>query len=323
MTAPAAPAAPATLVVGEALADVVVTADGEAAHPGGSPANAALGLARLGHRVELATRFGRDAYGELLREHLTGSGVVLAPGSVGDGPTSTARAHLDAHGSAAYRFDITWDPAPPRLPAVPGHLHTGSVATALEPGASRVLALVEAARAAGHTVSYDPNLRPALMGPPEAERPRVERLVALCDVVKASEEDLAWLCPGRAPADVAADWARRGPCLVVVTRGADGAEAFWSPDGGHRVPGRRVPVVDTIGAGDAFMAGLLAGLLSAGLLGDRAGRLRLRAATRGGPAFPEVAAALGLAARVAELTCARRGADPPSLAEVTRAAAVG
>ncbi|MEU6344731.1 PfkB family carbohydrate kinase [Streptomyces sp. NPDC046977] len=135
--APAGSTAAATLVVGEALADVVVDADGERAHPGGSPANTALGLARLGHRVELATRFGRDAYGELLRQHLTRSGVVLAPGSVSDGPTSTARAFLDEHGSAAYRFDIAWDPAPLRPPAVPGHVHTGSVATALEPGASR------------------------------------------------------------------------------------------------------------------------------------------------------------------------------------------
>ncbi|MEU6344730.1 PfkB family carbohydrate kinase [Streptomyces sp. NPDC046977] len=172
-------------------------------------------------------------------------------------------------------------------------------------------------------MSYDPNLRPALLGPPEAERPRAERLVALSDVVKASEEDLAWLCPGRAPEDVAADWARRGPCLVVVTRGAGGAEAFCPPDRRHRVPGRRVPVADTIGAGDAFMAGLLSGLLAAGLLGDRAGRLRLCAATRGGPAFRDVAAALALAARVAELTCARRGADPPFLAEVAGTAAVG
>ncbi|MDX2814872.1 carbohydrate kinase [Streptomyces sp. PA03-5A] len=310
--------APATLVAGEALTDVVVGPDGtRQAHPGGSPANTALGLARLGHPVTLATRIGRDAHGDALVERLVEGSVALLPGSVVDAPTSTARAELDGSGSAAYRFDITWDLPPVGSLGVPGHLHTGSIATALEPGAGRLLALVAAVRRRGHTVSYDPNLRPALLGPPETERPRVERLVALADVVKASEEDLGWLHPGRDPGDVAADWARRGPRLVVLTRGAGGAEAHWAPGGRHRVPAHRVEVVDTIGAGDAFMAGLLAGLLSAGLLGGAAARGRLSAAADGGPVPLAVADALELAARVAALTCGRAGADPPFLAEVT------
>lgn len=251
---------PATLVVGEALADVVVGPDGtRRAHPGGSPANTALGLARLGHPVTLATRIGRDAYGELLRTRLTEGRVLLHPGSVVDAPTSTARAELDGTGSAAYRFDIMWDLPPVGPLSVPGHFHTGSIATALEPGARRLLALAAAVRRRGHTVSYDPNLRPALLGPPEAERPRVERLVALADVVKASEEDLGWLYPGRDPDEVAAGWAQGGR-LVVLTRGAEGAVAHWAPGGRHMVPAPPVRVADTIGAGDAFMAGLLAGL---------------------------------------------------------------
>ncbi|MFF7209174.1 carbohydrate kinase [Streptomyces sp. NPDC008238] len=312
--------APGTLVAGEALTDVVVGPDGTArAHPGGSPANTALGLARLGHPVTLATRIGRDPHGDALVERLTQGRVRLLPGSVVHAPTSTARAELDGDGSAAYRFDIVWDLPPVGPSDVPGHLHTGSIATALEPGAGRLLALVAAVRLRGHTVSYDPNLRPALLGPPETERPRVERMVALADVVKASEEDLRWLHPGRDPAEVAAGWARRGPRLVVLTRGAAGAEALWGADGRHRVAGHRVRVVDTIGAGDAFMAGLLAGLLSAGLLGGTTARQRLHAAEDGGPVPEAVAGALELAARVAALTCGRAGADPPFLAEVAPA----
>ena len=314
--------APATvLVVGEALADVVLGPGGrQRAHPGGSPANVALGLARLGRAVHLATRIGRDEYGQLLQNHLEGSGVRLTPGSVDDAPTSTATARLDEDGSASYCFDLVWDPPRLRPPAGMGHLHIGSVAATLAPGAARVGALVGASRTEC-TVSYDPNLRPALLGPPGHERPRVERLVADADVVKASAEDLCWLYPGREPEAVAVDWARSGPALVVLTRGSQGADAYWGADGRQSVAARPVQVADTIGAGDAFMAGLLAGLLTAGLLGGErpsSARARLRTATRSRAPHPEVTAALDLATRAAALTCSRAGADLPTLAE-TRA----
>lgn len=209
----AAVPAPA-LVIGEALIDVLVEPGGRRREvPGGSPANVALGLGRLGHPVRFATRIGRDRYGDLLLRHLRESGVELTPGSVDGGPTSTATALLDSRGAATYDFDITWAPTPEAVGAVltgaPAHVHTGSIATALTPGADTVLAAVETARAAA-TVSYDPNLRPALLGPPERERDRVERLVAASDVVKASDEDLAWLYPGRDAAEVASRWAEGG-----------------------------------------------------------------------------------------------------------------
>lgn len=304
-------------VVGEALVDVVAPPNGpERVHPGGSPANTALGLARLGRSVELTTRIGTDAHGALLRDWLSGAGVRLTPGSVVDAPTSTATALLDRDGSAVYRFDLDWRLPEVEPPAAAGHLHTGSVAAFLEPGATRVHALVDAARP-GRTVSYDPNLRPALLGTPEQTRPGVERLVAAADLVKASEEDLAWLHPGRPPAEVAAEWARSGPALVVLTRGAHGADAHWGRDGFHRVPAPRVRVADTIGAGDAFMAGLLSGLVAAGLLGGPDARERLRTAARGQRPHPGVAAALELAVRVAALTCERPGADPPTQADLS------
>ncbi|MFF1873678.1 carbohydrate kinase [Kitasatospora herbaricolor] len=308
---------PHVLVVGEALIDVVEEPTGlQRLHPGGSPANVALGLARLGHFVELATHIGSDPYGQLIEENLRRSGVRLAPGSVADGPTSTATATLDGQGGASYRFAINWDPPAVHGPGGPGHLHTGSIATALEPGCARVEDMVAAARAS-RTVSYDPNLRPALLGPPSYERPGVERLVASADVVKASEEDLAWLHPGEDAADVAARWARSGPAMVVLTRGGQGSTIYWGSAGRRDLPARRVEVADTIGAGDSFMAGLLAGLLTAGLLGSNPSTLR--AAMSGTELDPAVAAALDLAALTAAITCSRPGADPPLLAEVLAA----
>ncbi|MFE6844786.1 carbohydrate kinase [Streptomyces sp. NPDC057686] len=326
MTAGPGPTAP-TLVIGEAITDILTGTDGtRRARPDGSPANVALGLARLGHRVRLATRLGRDRPGRELHTHLRGSGVVITPGSFTDDPTSSATARLDAAGTAHYAFDITWD-----LPAAalgtaadpsPAHLHTGSLATALAPGADRVLTAVEAARAPA-TVSYDPNIRPALLA--GAERGRAERFVALSDVVKASEEDLGRLYPERPPEETARRWAvGDGPALVVLTLGGAGARAFWR--GGHLdVPATPVEVADTVGAGDAFMAGLVSGLLHTGLLASAGppgapGAARARTALRGATASAHldrrVASALPLAARAAALTCAREGADPPGRDEL-------
>ncbi|MCL2550623.1 MAG: carbohydrate kinase [Actinomycetia bacterium] len=320
MTSSPAPA----LVVGEALTDLLVdeAAGVRRALPGGSPANVALGLGRLGHPVRLATRVGRDALGDQVRSHLRDSGVLLTPGSVTGEPTSTATATLDASGAATYTFAITWSPAAEAMAALrsgpPAHLHTGSIAATLPPGADAVLAAVRWA-APRATVSYDPNLRPDLTGSAEDLRERVETLVAASDVVKASDEDLAWLYPGVDPAKAAQRWADgRGPSLVVLTRGARGARAWWR-SGSHEVPAPRVAVADTVGAGDAFTSALLSVLLGAGLLGAApACRDRLRAATAGEHLPPVLAGALTLAARAAALTCTRPGADPPTREELGR-----
>ena len=312
-----------TLVIGEALTDVLLDADGPGRElPGGSPANVALGLGRLGHPVRFATRIGRDRLGKELEAHLCGSGVTLLPGCLDDHPTSTATARLDASGAATYEFRVRWGLSPETVGAVlsgpPAHLHTGSIATALPPGAEALWALAEAARHEG-TVSYDPNVRPALMGPPEDERVRVERLVAVSDVVKASDEDLAWLCPGQDADEVAAGWVRDGgPSLVVVTRGARGARAWWRH--GHRdVPAVPVTVADTVGAGDAFTAGLLSALLDAGLLGGSPRfRERLRAATGDARLDPAIGRALTVAAQTAAITASRAGADLPTRQELPR-----
>ncbi|SDD99046.1 carbohydrate kinase family protein [Actinokineospora iranica] len=297
------------VVVGEALTDLIAGGDDGrvfTAHPGGSPANVALGLARLGLPAVLGTRLGDDLFGRMVRDHLTASGVEVRDLPADTADTSVAFAATDEHGVARYDFRIAWDirAAPPLAGA--RCLHTGSLATLLAPGAAVVEAAMAQARAAGLAVSYDPNIRPSLAGPAERERERVERQVALAHVVKVSEEDLAWLYPGDAPAERAAAWLGLGPDLVVVTLGARGAHAVTLAAAATR-PGPPVAVVDTVGAGDAFTAGLLCWLSRAGVLGGDFPRdLGVEA----------LEAALGFANAVAAITCSRPGANPPTVPEL-------
>ncbi|SDU77650.1 carbohydrate kinase family protein [Jiangella alkaliphila] len=296
------------VVVGEALTDVIVERDGtEARHPGGSPANVAYGLGRLGRRTALVTELGADADGDAIRAHLASAGVeVRTQGAAAR--TSSAVARLGADGSADYRFDLTWDLGPVVLTDAPVVLHTGSLATTVAPGAAAVERLVDDVRPAS-TVSYDPNIRPALMGPAGSLRERVEHLVAGSDVVKASDQDTAFLAPGRDPLDVARDWLRLGPALVVVTLGGDGAVAVTAGGEVH-VPAAPVTVADTVGAGDSFTAGLLDGLWHEDLLGGAA-RARLRAV----PA-DVVERVVRRATLAAAVTVSRAGANPPTRAEL-------
>ena len=299
------------LVVGEALIDVVHRADGSVdEHPGGSLANVALTLGRLGRDARLATWLGPDARGDAIRAWLHDSAVTLTRGSTDAERTSVATAHLDAHGAATYQFDLDWRvPAGTAPDASTLAVHTGSIAAVLEPGASDVRALVAAARATA-TITYDPNARPALMGDPADARARIEALVALADVVKVSDEDLAWLAPETDPVDLAHRWLTLGPGLVVVTHGGEGALAITAT-GEQRVTAPRVDVVDTVGAGDSFMGALLDGLWDAGLLGaDR--RDALRAIDPG-----MLTTLLERCAAVAAVTVSRAGANPPRRTELT------
>lgn len=191
------------LVIGECVADIVRAPAGSGAadrvHPGGSPANVAYGLGRLGRDVTLLTQLADDPAGRLIQARLQGAGVRVEL----DGMpvrTPSAVVGLDASGKASYSFDIVWT-LTGGVPAdlVPDHVHIGSIAAVTAPGAAAVLAATERFRDRA-TVSYDPNIRPALMGEHGEAVARVERCVALADLVKASDEDLAWLHPDEAPA---------------------------------------------------------------------------------------------------------------------------
>ena len=302
--------APRALVVGESLIDVVRRRDGSVdEHPGGSPMNVAIGLGRLGRPVDLLTWFGQDPRGTALREHIAESAVRVVEGSDGAAATSVAIATLDANGAATYTFDLDWQvpPAAGLLDDV-AVVHSSTIGAALAPGGEAVLELLALARSSA-TVTYDPNVRPALLG--DGARALVERLVELADVVKVSDEDLAWCEPDSAPGAVAARWASSGPGLVVVTHGAEGVLATTSAGLTVAVPSRRVVVADTVGAGDSFMSGLIDGLWTAGLLGaDRREALgRIDEST--------LVRILERCAEIAGITVSRAGANPPWAGELS------
>jgi fructokinase len=303
------------VVVGEALVDLVGQRGGRtfSALPGGSPANVALGLARLGVPVMLKTRLGRDSFGEMVRSHLEASGVQV-DGGAGEGAKTTLAIATLAAGIASYDFRIDWDvEALVPLPVETRCLHTGSLATVLAPGRANVVDLVEREHERGRvTVSYDPNVRPALLGDAAQARPDIEHLVAMSDVVKVSDEDLRWLYPDRRDEEVVQDWLASGPALVVVTRGGAGVYAVSA---GLELRRAAVPIdlVDTVGAGDSFTSGLLDGLHRADLIG---GARRDALATIDEATLGSVVDA---AALIAAITCSRPGADPPTRAEVDAA----
>lgn len=297
------------LGLGEALVDVVHAGDTTVEHVGGSMLNVACGLGRLGHDSTLACWIGPDDRGRRIADYAAASDVVLAAGSDGADRTPTAFAEVDAAGKATYTFDFASDlPVIADLDAY-GHLHAGSISAAFEPGGTKI---VEALGAASGTRSYDPNVRPALLGTPAEALPRVHELVALADVVKASDEDLAWLYPELSDADAARGWAAMGPALVVVTRGGDGALALLASEGVvHEVAPGAASVVDTVGAGDSFMAGLISGLADLGLLGSAEARARLREAS-----WTDVEPALKRAIATSAITVGHAGAYGPTRDEI-------
>jgi fructokinase len=288
------------VVVGEALVDVVVSPEGGTARrPGGSPLNVAVGLARLGEETGLLTRVGPDPDGELVREHLAASNVQLL-GDHRAAATGVAAARLTASGDAGYEFTIDWDL--PRSPLPPGAtaLHFGSLGAALRPGVEAVMALAKEAVAAGLPVSYDPNVRPAITPEVGDAWPEVCEQAGLADLVRLSEEDAEFLRPDEAPTDVAAQFLDCGARAVVITSG-EGPTVALSAAGEAAVDAPRADVVDTVGAGDSFMAALVAATL-----GDRREDPR-----RWSPGSDDLSRYVAAAHAAAAITVTRAAADPP------------
>lgn len=300
-------------VLGEAVADAFAERDGARPGelalrvlPGGGPANTAVALARLGTPTRFLGRLSGDVFGRLFRDHLTASGVDLSGAASATEPSTLAVAGLDSTGQATYTFhaegtaDWQWTRAELRagLPDDVSCVHTGSLALAREPGGPRIEELLAGVRRRA-TVSIDPNVRLHLV-PADVYRTALPRWCALADILRLSEDDLMAVRPGMPVEEACDTWHAAGVALVVVTRGADGATASLAGER-VRVAAPRVRTADTVGAGDAFTAGLLHLLHARGHLG---GRLeRLDAAT--------VGEAAEFAARVAALTCAVSGANPP------------
>jgi fructokinase len=296
------------LVIGESLIDIV----GEDEHVGGSPLNVAVGLGRLGRPVDFLTRIGDDRYGRRIADYVNAAGVHLVSGSQTAQRTATARATVAADGSADYQFDLDWQLSGTPPVAPPLFVHTGSIAAVQDPGCLAVAALIDAYRVSA-TVTFDPNVRPSLIADAELARQRIEHLVERSDIVKVSEEDLLWHDPDRSPEQIARTWLGLGPALVMVTMADQGAMAVCAA-GEARVPTRAVQVVDTVGAGDSFMAGLLDALWGSGLLGGER-RTELRSI-----GVEALTTALEAASLSSALTVARAGADLPDRAALDAAA---
>jgi fructokinase len=297
------------LVAGEALLDLVVTDGSVLPSPGGGPYNTARALGRLGASVSFLGRVSRDHFGSMLAEVLAESGVSLEYTSRGSEPSALAIAHRSADGEADYSFYLAGTTFGFASFPTPGAdvraLCVGSLALALEPSASALEALVQREQD-DRVVVIDPNVRAAAMTEHEGFRARFDRCCRAAHIVKLSASDASWLFPGTSRDEVATRLLDLGAVLVVLTLGAEGAIAR-TRQASARVPAQRVDVVDTIGAGDAFAAGLLVALEERGALAPRTlaslGELDLERVLR-------------FAAAVAALTCGRPGAETPTRAEV-------
>jgi fructokinase len=302
------------VTAGEALVDLAPRGDQLLPLPGGSPYNVAVGLARLEVATHFLGRLSTDGFGRRLRSGLEQEGVDLGAVVATDDPTTLAVVHLDDQAHASYAFYLDGTSAAglrtshAALPAEAA-LHVSFGAIGLEHPAGEALVDLVRASAGGRVRSLDPNVRPSAITELTPYGTAMEELVVECDLVKVSDEDLTLLYPGRDPAESAAAWAASGPAIVVMTRGADGSTAFTAAGRHVDVAAPAVEVVDTVGAGDAFTAGLLAWLDERGHL---AGRERLDELA----GSDDLPAALAFAGRVAGLTCTRAGADPPTRSEI-------
>jgi len=299
------------VVTGEALIDLVLAPDGGlSGHPGGGPYNVARTIGRLDQPVAYLGRVSGDRFGVRLRSQLEADGVRMDAIVGTDAPTTLALAELDGSGVASYRFydagtsapGLTLEEAASALPSDIYAIYLGTLGLVFEPIATTLESIVGRI-GPEPLVAIDPNCRPSTIADPALYRARLQRLLARTDIVKVSQEDLDWLDAGSNPIDAARALLTAGDAVALVTVGSDGVLVVTHADV-VAVPAPVVEVVDTIGAGDAFMGSFLADWRAHGR-----GREELRD-------LDAVADAAGFACRVAAITCSRAGADPPRLAEL-------
>jgi fructokinase len=290
-------------VCGEALIDLIPGADGvRVPHVGGGPANTARALARLGLNSYFIDGISTDQYGVAVRKEFLDDNVNLDLTLTSDKPTCLATVTLDANGVASYDFLIDgtatfdfsrdWLPDPSRYK--PKVLHIGTLVTVIEPGAD-VLYDWAIRVAEFAPLVYDPNIRPSVIGDRHRYLASVEKWVAISSVIKVSDEDFAWLYPGTDYTEVAKRWVSDGATLVVVTRGSQGLISFTA-EGVIEIPGVKIEVADTVGAGDTVGAIIVEAIVEKGIL-NLAGE--------------ELKSTLRRAVVAAGITCSRKGAQPP------------
>ena len=297
-------------VCGEVLIDLLPGDSERIAIVGGGPANTAKALSRLGHEVQFIDGISTDAYGKSARAELIRDGVGLDLALTSDLPTCTATVSLSSDGSASYEFlinntatfafDNSWLPDPEKYK--PEVLQIGTLVTIIEPGASVLYDwAVQVSEFA--PIVFDPNIRPSVMPDLIKYRDEVEKWIKISSVVKFSEDDIAALYPNEDPIGIAKICLKKGVQLVVITRGANGLVGVTS-DGVVEVPGIKVAVVDTVGAGDTVGAILVEGIIKHSVIGLQGQVLN---------------AVLHRAAIAAGITVSRAGAQPPRLHELVEA----
>jgi fructokinase len=301
------------VVVGEALVDLVISPDGDVeAALGGAPFNTARTCGRLGVDVSYVGAVSVDRFGSMIRRQLMDDGVAVDGVITVEAPTTLAAAELDSGGAASYRFYIDGTSAPavgrvaPPSPR-PGIVFTGGLALVLEPLADAVAAMISGSTSGSTSgagvdrrplVVIDVNCRPAIVADRQRYLDRLHEVLTHTDVVKVSDDDLTFLARDEAPLSAARSLLDRGPSVVLLTTGG-GSVTVLTADVERTVPVSPVEVVDTIGAGDAFIGGFCSWWTATGR-------------TRRDLADVEVLErAVRAANEVAGVVCTRRGADPP------------
>ncbi len=291
---------------GEVLIDLIPDAAGGERNPivGGGPANTAKALAKLGFDSYFIDGISTDEYGQMCRKELLADGVKLDFAPTLEQPTALAVVTLDSSGSASYEFKLdqtatfafnkSWLPDPSNPPAV---LHVGTLGTLIEPGATALYAWAQEVKA---PIVYDPNIRTSVVGDRDRYLSSVIKWAALAKVVKLSEDDSQWLFPEKSFGEVAKTFLAMGVELVVFTLGAEGLIGFTDRSE-VRVPGVKVDVSDTVGAGDTVGAVLVEAIVAFGIHNIQGEQLE---------------STLKRAAQAAAITCSRAGANPPSKAEL-------
>ncbi len=294
----------AVWVAGEVLIDLIPKDGGREAIVGGGPANTSKALARLGFDSFFIDGISTDAYGAQARAELLADGVKLDYTLISDRPTCLATVTLDAQGGATYDFLIdgtatfefneSWLPNPKNPPAV---LHVGTLATVVEPGATNLFNWAKKVKA---PLVFDPNIRTSVVNDRVRYQEIMHKWASISSVIKMSEDDLAWLYPEQDFRATAENFINEKTQLVVLTRGANGIDGY-TEDGEVSVPGVKVDVVDTVGAGDTVGAILVEAIVKYGL--DNLVGTTLEKT-------------LHRAAQAAAITCSRAGANPPTFQEL-------
>ena len=306
------------LVIGEALIDLIGKAGSSqyTSVVGGANANVALALARRGEPQAFLGRISQDGFGQQIRERLSSNGVNLDHSIFASEQSTLAVATISESGSASYSFylkgtaDWAWQPEEFPSQEVIGGLGAkciqyGCLTMAVEPGNLVVENWLSGLK--GLTRSHDLNIRPSIGFTPERELERVARINAFSDIIKASDADIEWLYGLDEGSDIDAiahNWSEGGK-LVVITRGGSGASLYRA---GKRldVAAPKIQLVDTVGAGDTFMANFLGELNALGVLGSNLGSV----------SDQDLIAAANFAAVAAAIVCERQGCEPPTKAEV-------